>query len=313
MRLLLMCLLVSCGTAFGQPPACPHLGIPALQTAPGCPDGACPLEWQPQASAAPRSIAAAVRVRAGRGCGSGSVVGYHRGGSLVMTNAHVSGTRIGSPVEVDCVVDGLRVTRSGEVIMSAYSNQSLTDWAIVFLPGFSGIEPVRMSKENPRGSHSTTGSPRCVWPLQTFDIRTVNVADDSPLWRWLDNSIPGQSGSAVCERQSGVQHGLTTWTWGGFGAGQQTSWIWRNVKNKSVIGPPRLFGLEDISTPVWYNACNKTPVVIEVGFFAQSDLSELPIWEDGDQPTPPAPGACLSESEKEIIAAAISIMQRQIQ
>ena len=42
------------------------------------------------------SSKAAVRVSIAGGCGSGSVVGKTKNGSLVLTNAHVAGTRPGS-------------------------------------------------------------------------------------------------------------------------------------------------------------------------------------------------------------------------
>lgn len=78
---------------------------------------------------------AACRVRAGNASGSGSVCGRFRDGSLILTNAHVVGTRPGTLVGIDCVIDGKDRSFEGKIVMAAYSNRTQTDWAIVYCEG----------------------------------------------------------------------------------------------------------------------------------------------------------------------------------
>lgn len=259
-----------------------------------CPDGYCPvpdyqiIEYPPivespveipvetLSDAEAPSGRAAVRVRTGGGCGSGSVCGRYKTGSLILTNAHVAGTRVGREVDIDAVVNGQKKSLKSRVIMAAYSDRTLTDWAILYVPDWKEIKPVSLSKNKPSGSHYTKGSPRCVWPLVTTTITTADIADNSPLWRWRPNSIGGQSGSGVWSRRDHRQYGLLTWSWGGLGAGQQTSEIYRQAKEKSTSGGERPPGLQAVPAD---------GVVVEVGFFQQADIDELPIW--GDEETDP--------------------------
>ena len=236
---------------------------------------------------------AACRVRAGGGCGSGSVVGHWNGGSLIMTNAHVAGTRVGRSVTVDAVVDGVTVSKPARVVMAAYSDRTLTDWAVLHVPDWTAIEPVKMSREKPSGSHYTKGSPRCVWPLVSTDVSTADISDSSPLWRWRPNAIGGQSGSGVWSDDDNLQKGLLTWSWGGLGAGQQTSEIFRQASERSVSGEPRIAGLTDVGGGA---------VACENGFFAEANVTELPIWSDGqDEPADPDTPS-LTAKEAELLA-----------
>lgn len=217
---------------------------------------------------------AAVRVRAGNSCGSGSVCGRFEGGSLILTNAHVVGTRVGRTVGIDCVIDGVDRSYDAKVIMAAYSDRTLTDWAVLSCDGLTEIEPVSLSKEKPTGRHYTRGSPRCVWPLRSTDIVTAEVSDGSPLWRWRPNSIGGQSGSGVWSYDNHHCYGLLTWSWGGLGAGQQTSEIYRQAAERTTAGEPRIDGLEE----VWPRSPD---VIVENGFYAEQGIDDLPIWWNG--------------------------------
>lgn len=234
-------------------------------------------------------MAAAVRCIAGNSCGTGSVCGRDANGSFILTNAHVVGTRNGREVRVDTQNHG---THTGRVIMSAYSDRTLTDWAIVYVVGLTEIEPVLLSKKRPTGSHYTMGCPRCVWPPRNTDITTVDIADDSPLWRWNPNAIGGQSGSGVWSDRDNLQYGLLTWTWGGRGAGQMTAEIYRQARNQTVSGAPRIEGLEipqdDGPSECEFKLMDEKPT-IENGFFAVTGLTDLPIWAEDVQPPPVDP------------------------
>lgn len=223
------------------------------------------------------STAAAVRVTAGNSCGSGSVVGAWRDGHLVLTNAHVVGTRIGRVCDLRIVIDGGLVLTTGRVVMAAYSDRMLTDWALVHSEGLAGSHIALLSRDMPKGRHYTRGSPRCVWPLVSTSIVTADVSDTSPLWRWRPNSIPGQSGSGVWSVDDDLQYGLLTWTWGGLGAGQTTAAIYRQALTRSTAADLRPEGLEDVT---------RGHVVLENGFFSQAGITDLPIWYQ-DKPDPP--------------------------
>lgn len=225
------------------------------------------------------SSGAACRITAGNACGSGSFVGKDATSSFVMTNAHVVGTTIGRVVALRFVENGRVVNESGRVVMAAYSDRMLTDWAVVRLARVVDVPHVAMSKTRPSGDHYTTGSPRCVWPLQSTAVRTADVSQNSSLWRWRPNAIGGQSGSGVWS-VNGKQEmfGLLTWSWGGLGAGQQTAVIWKQTRDRSIDADNRPAGLQEVGD-------DRSPT--EVGFFSEVSLGDLPIWGDGDGTTPP--------------------------
>lgn len=223
------------------------------------------------------SAANAVRVINGNSCGSGSICGLFDGGSLVLTNAHVAGTRPGRDVVIRTQDN---IDRPSRVIMAAYSDRTLTDWNIVHVSGFQGIRPVKLSKNRPTGSHYTKGSPRCVWPLTATDITTKDIDDDSPLWRWTPNAIGGQSGSGVWSDSNNLQYGLLTWSWGGYGAGQMTAEIYRQARNQTVAGAPRIDNLEEL--------IGGERAETENGFYSLAiSITELPIFAEDDQPSTP--------------------------
>ena len=239
----------------------------------------------------------AAQIRAGNSCGSGSVVGFYRDGTLLLTNAHVVGTRPGTAAKIRMVVDGVDRTFDGQIIMAAYSNTYLADWAVLYVPEVIGVEPRPLSTLKPTGSHVTVGAPKCVWPLRYSELKTADASNNSALWRWMPNSIPGQSGSGVWSTEDGNQYGLLTWSWNGYGAGQQTWWIYEQAKKQSAeVGELRPAGLKELATD--------PEKVVEEGFFVQSNIGDLPIWADTPkdpkpEPAPPvAPDA--SEDERRI-------------
>lgn len=227
----------------------------------------------------------ATQMRAGNSCGSGSVVSFYNGATLVLTNAHVVGTRPGTEARVRLMVNGQEKVFTGTIIMAAYSNTYLADWAIVSVAGEIPVAPRLLSVSRPKGAHVTVGSPNCVWPLRFSELRTVEASNNSALWRWNPNAIPGQSGSGVWSKDDGLQYGLITWSWSGLGAGQQTWWIYEQSRKRSAeVGELRPAGLVEL-TP------RDPDVIVEEGFFAQSNIGDLPIWAkpEDPKPTPPQP------------------------
>lgn len=241
-----------------------------------------------------QSERAACRVTVSGSCGSGSVVGHYRGGSLIMTNAHVVGTRVGTVATCEFDIDGSTVRKRGRIIEAAYSDRTLTDWAVLLIEDWQEIEPVKMSKNRPTGTHYSKGSPRCVWPLRSIETTTVDMSNNGPLWRWRPNSIGGQSGSGVWSKNDDQMYGLLTWSWGGFGAGQMTSEIYRQSKNRTVSGEPRVDGLTEVSG---------SKVDVENGYFAESNIDTLPIWSDGDDDDPDPIDEDLSNVEKQLLGS----------
>ena len=220
------------------------------------------------------SSQAAVRVTVGNGCGSGSVCGLYRDGCLVLTNAHVAGTRPGSRSRIRAVVSGQDREFNGVLLQAAYSDRYLTDWAILYVEGLKDIRPVRLSTKKPDREMYTKGSPRCVWPLRDSALVVADIADDSTLVRWRPNSIGGQSGSGCWDVDDDLQRAILTWSWGGLGAGQQTAEIYRQSQAQTVKGALRTGSEIEVGRP--------TGVVCENGFFFSADLNDFDIWDNGD-------------------------------
>jgi hypothetical protein len=142
----------------------------------------------------------------------------------------------------------------------------------------ANLDPIPLSITAPEfdGLSGTWGCPRCEVPSGQV-VRTVDLKS---LWFWQPNSIGGQSGSAVV--QKATQKGLLTWTWGGNGAGQLTETIYRQHVKQNTDGPARLDGLIPV-TPV------PAGLVLEEGYFSQSDLGNYPIWDNGNTNPDPDP------------------------
>lgn len=234
------------------------------------------------------SIRAAVRVINQNSCGSGSICGHHNGGSLVLTNAHVAGTKIGRAVKFDCVVGGETKRVSAKVIQAAYSDKTQTDWAVLFAEDFTAIQPVKLSKKRPTGSHYTHGSPKCIWPQKSTDVTTKDMADGKPLWRWTPNSIGGQSGSGVWSDTDHLQYGLLTWSWGGYGAGQMTAEIYRQALNQTTVGYDRLPDLIEVGNQPHGEIVDvEGEPQVKPGFYSEASIIDLPIWDEGIVSPPP--------------------------
>jgi hypothetical protein len=251
------------------------------------------------------------KVSNGNSCGSGSLVGSMGGKSLVLTNAHVAGTKIGHVVR--CYFPELDKSFDARVIMAGYSDRVLIDWAI--LEVLTGIVPLRhtkLSKKGPQSQeHYTAGYPRCRGPYYQ-KVTTRSVDNNGTLWRWQPNSIGGQSGSAIHSFEDGLQYGLLTWSWNRDGAGQSTRGIYWQATQKACVGfpkPPELIPLND-----------NMAADLEEGFFYQTDIDDLPIWaedtpvppEDPEDPDPEDPEEPdFGDFDPEVVADAFAIIAEQ--
>ena len=218
------------------------------------------------------------KVLFGNSCGSGSLVGIRNGKSLVLTNAHVAGTQVGRVGNCTFPFLNNKVCRS-RIIMAAYSDRVMMDWAVLELDEQIALPHVKLSSKAPTGDHYTAGYPRCQGPrFQRLVTRTFQ--NNGTVWRWQPNAIGGQSGSGVHSLLDHLQKGLLTWSWGGDGAGQTTKSIWLQYSQKAEIGFIRPEGLIELSVP--------NPEC-ENGFFAEANITTLPIWAEIDVPPPVDP------------------------
>ncbi len=259
----------------------------------------------------------AVRITVNGSCGSGSLVGRDANNCWVCTNSHVAGNVPGRVVNCEAALFDNSGTEKFQatVIEGAYSSRDTTDWSILKMDAkhLKGFEPIRMSIKMPDHSKPffTWGCPRCEVPSGQV-MRTV--VSTGPVWKWLPNSIGGQSGSGVFQR--GFQFGLLTWSYGGgstgsVGAGQYTADIYRQSRNQTSDSAPRPEGLvpvcenptDDLIEGYTHMAGEKR--LCEIGnfqdpdqfiesghcidgFVRQAGVGDYPIWGDPDaQPTDP--------------------------
>jgi hypothetical protein len=238
----------------------------------------------------------AVRIINGNSCGTGSLCGRDSQFIYIMTNAHVAGTRIGHVVRCEALLkDGSRTEKfSATVVEAAYSSKTSTDWALLKadVSAMAGLEPIKLSITAPDTDSltGTWGCPRCEIPSGQL----VETSSTSSVWMWQPNSIGGQSGSAVV--QGGVQKGLLTWTINGFGAGQFTSSIYKQSRERNVDGSPRPEGL----IPVPYML--SPDVELTEGYHSETGIGEYPIWDSGNgsenPPPPPSTNPCPEDPEE---------------
>ena len=250
------------------------------------------------------------KVTNGNACGSGSLVGKRNGKSIVLTNAHVAGTRVGHTVI--CLfpfANNLQVR--GRVIMAGYSDRVMMDWCVLELEREIDLPHTKLSIEAPTGKHYSAGYPRCRGPYFS-EIATTSITHNGTVWRWQPNAIGGQSGSGVHSVDTNLQRGLLTWSWGGDGAGQTTRSIWFQYANRAAIGFPRPEGLVELADEI-HRAEH-----LEEGFFAEANITTLPIWDhlddDDDEPPTPPTGDCPGLSRKilrqlAVLSGKIAVME----
>lgn len=243
-------------------------------------------------------------------CGSGSHVGIMDGKSLVLSNAHVCSTRLGRVI--DCHFPELTRTVQGRVILAAYSDRILMDWAVVQLETELDLPYAKLSNEYPVSgkTHYTAGYPRCRGPYYS-ELTTVDIPSQygGTLWRWNPNAIGGQSGSGVHSFGDDLQRGLLTWTWGGRGAGQTTRSIWHQYVNRAyyeagTFGHLWPEGLEEL-------AQNRAEGTIP-GVYAEANITQLPIWAHLDpEPDPPAPDDPTARELARLVLGRAEALQEQ--
>lgn len=241
------------------------------------------------------SIRAVCRILNQNSCGSGSICGLWRGGSLILTNAHVAGSKVGRVVTVE--VESLGRKRfQGTVIRAAYSNSVSADWALIHVEGLQEVKPVYLSKNLPAQNLSlyTKGFPRCQ-PHAGTDIAQHRVLNNGVLL-WLPDAIGGQSGSGVWSDVDHLQYALLTWSWPdgrrSYGAGQLTAEIYKQNRSAELRGYAKLPGLiELMPNPDIGNLGDESlgdPEIIE-GFFSiplERNIQDFPIWAE-DAPVDP--------------------------
>lgn len=234
-------------------------------------------------------------------CGSGSIVGKRDGKTLVLTNAHVAGTTIGRVVICQFPFENDR-RYNGKVIMAGYSDRVMMDWAVIEIDADVPLPVVKLSIQAPGQQLYSNGYPRCdgPWPVK---LTTRGYTHNGTVWRGQPNAIGGQSGSAIHDVGDNLQRVLLTWSWGGDCAGQTTKAIWFQYQQRAVIGFERPEGLIELN--------DNRAEGLENGFFAEANITSLPIWDHLDEPpvTPPS-GDC-----KEILEQLLKLtegMQQQI-
>jgi hypothetical protein len=243
----------------------------------------------------------ACQVRAGNSCGSGSFVGLHNGGALVLSNAHVTGSKVGSTSTFRFDPSVSSQVRSGRIIMAGYSTRVTADWSVSLIPDWvPTIKPAWCSRQRPTGSQSfmTTGSPSCVWPLRHQSGLQLLSNNNAGFAVWNQPAVPGMSGSPVWDIETLWQQLLLTWRTGnGNGAGQPLDYIWGQaqaaIQTGVLIGGPKPDDVEELSDI--HPDC-------EEGFFAEMSLRSLPIWAEDQRPEPTEPDnpnePCLPKSSQ---------------
>lgn len=253
-----------------------------------------------------------VRLSVGNVGGSGTAVGADSTGVYILTNAHVAGTQIGRVINVDIDTDQNTHNRqrvTGRVVWAAYSDAKLIDAAIIKIDaGLVQFPPyLPLSKSVPSDPpYATRGHARFVWPSELKQFNNPTIKSDSPLMLGDPDAIGGQSGSSIYNSK-GVTVGLLTWSWGGRCAGQQTHWLWKVYRERSILGvPDRPQGLTEVAdgprmpceNGVFYDDSQLHPALnemasprspTEIGIFSlvDSTIADLPIWYE--PPTDPEP------------------------
>lgn len=206
-------------------------------------------------------------------CGSGSLVGYRNGKSLILTNAHVAGTSLGRVVQ--CQFPFLQnETFSTRIIMAAYSRNAIgMDWAILEADSSIPLPHTKLDNRLPQGDHYTAGYPRCSGP-RFQSIRLKSFMSGGTIAVWQPNAIGGQSGSAVHRSDNHLQSILLTWSIGSDGAGQTAYGIWLQYANRSPVGYLKPEGLIELA----WEQKRHPPEDLQEGFHYEANITTLDIW-----------------------------------
>lgn len=250
----------------------------------------------------------AVRILNGNSCGTGSLCGRDGEFIYILTNAHVASTRIGNVVRCEALLEDESGTEkfNAVVIEAAYSSKTSTDWALLKaeIKYMQGIEPIKLSTSPPDDGvlTGTWGCPRCEVPSGQW----LETTSKSAIWMWNPNSIGGQSGSAVV--QAGQQKGLLTWTINGYGAGQFTSAIYKQSRERNTDGGARPNGLVPVGGL-------QPDVELEEGYYSETGIGDYPIWSTspGEQPTPPTVEPCPEDQDEKRLLEKLRDLRRKNQ
>jgi hypothetical protein len=257
-----------------------------------------PLEDQyDEASFVPNPVGPSSRgcckVVVGNSCGSGSLVGKRNGKSLILTNAHVAGTRPGTVARCTFPFLNNRAINA-RLIMAAYSDRVMMDWAVLECDEVIDLPHTKLSIQETGPRLYTAGYPRCQ------GLTTRGLTHSGTVWRGQPNSIGGQSGSAIHSVADNLQRVVLTWSWAGDCAGQTTKSIWLQYSQRAEIGfvrPPDLIELADVNPD------------IENGFHSEANITELPIWAHLDEPTDPPKPPTDDCTDKAFRAAVVSFLE----
>ena len=276
------------------------------------------LDYFEEISAGPSS-SNACRVRQGNACGSGSYIGQQGPNALVMTNWHVA-SGLGREASCQFRFNGQDVTKTGRIVLGAYSQRVTADWAIISIPNWTPpIKPAWGSRARPTGTDRfyTTGSPSCVYPLRSQSQSRILSNNNQGFVTLSTPAGPGQSGSAMWNHITNWQQLLITWRTGAGNTGAQPlDYIYAQAQTAmqtgALLGGPMPDGLEPLS---------EVAEDLEEGFFCEASIRALPIWAEdqenlepeqpGEPPsTLPIPKQALIESYRKIRDEAAGMMAR---
>jgi hypothetical protein len=235
---------------FAQDRSCPDGNCPILQTVPST-IVLDPLKenltfetsrsgFRTQAQSLDRFdqvIRATVRVTVSNVCGSGTVVGRTaEGNAIVLTNAHVAGTKRGRVVNVErWNTNGASERGTAAIIASGYGRGTSVDFALLKCSGdfAKDVDPIPLADRYPSDQSSVTtfGSPRCEWP--SLQVLRLNRKEGQIL-SWKPEAIGGRSGSSIIDYTDEGPRvvGLLTWAGGGEGLGQSTPFLLSAMRGK---------------------------------------------------------------------------------
>ncbi|GAB5402823.1 MAG: hypothetical protein Aurels2KO_10540 [Aureliella sp.] len=184
-----------------------------------------------------RVVEATCRVTVSGVCGSGTVVGRDSAGNaLVLTNAHVAGTKRERVVQLQrWNTDGTSERGQGAIIASGYGRGLSIDFALLKCNSAfaKNVQPIPLADRYPdtKAGVSTYGCPRCEWPsMQVLSM----TRDQGQVLKWKPEAIGGRSGSSIIDYTvSGPRVvGLLTWGGGGEGLGQSTPFLLNAMRGR---------------------------------------------------------------------------------
>jgi len=296
---------------FAQDRICPDGHCPILQTAPST-IVLDPLKesltfetsrsgFRTQAQSLDRFdqvIRATVRVTVSNVCGSGTVVGRTaEGNAIVLTNAHVAGTKRGRVVNVErWNTNGASERGTAAIIASGYGRGTSVDFALLKCSGdfAKDVDPIPLADRYPSDQSSVTtfGSPRCEWP--SLQVLRLNRKEGQIL-SWKPEAIGGRSGSSIIDYTDEGPRvvGLLTWAGGGEGLGQSTPFLLSAMRGKlpaTLEGLPA--GAREVSCQVEESqeivqvpsTIYGEPMQVPLGLLAKSDTQDDLIDSIVDRP-----------------------------